>query len=163
MASIKGLSIKGINYFKGHEEERLAQGNLYFKNKKVGWFSEGDFGGEMSIKVTPEVENLFKSYKCKDDYPFYGIEWAIVDLLSLIPIEKDLKVSIKNGKGASIRVVLHGFQLITYHVSKEKVIRDGEAKIKEEVLKLLAKSHPNVTEKDITSFEIYTSLDMFNL
>ena len=35
MASINGIELKGLKEFKGHEQEPLTQGNIYYKGKKL--------------------------------------------------------------------------------------------------------------------------------
>lgn len=42
MASINGLTIKGLKQFVGHEGETLFQGNLYLNGDKIGFWSQGD-------------------------------------------------------------------------------------------------------------------------
>jgi hypothetical protein len=45
MAKLKGFELKNITNFRGHEGEPLMQGNVYYKNKKVGFWSQDSWGG----------------------------------------------------------------------------------------------------------------------
>lgn len=84
MAKLNGWELKGIVRFKGHEGEPLQQGNLYKDGKKVGFYSDGDWGGEctidLSVKHNPEE-----------------MQWLIWELLELIELEKGFKKALKKG------------------------------------------------------------------
>ena len=56
MASINGISVKGITKFKGHEGEPLAQGNLYVNNKKIGFWSQDSHGGPDCYVLDPKYD-----------------------------------------------------------------------------------------------------------
>ena len=45
MASINEIEIKSLKEFKGHEGEPLFQGNIYYKGKKLGFWSQDAHGG----------------------------------------------------------------------------------------------------------------------
>ena len=45
MASIKGITLKNVKDFRGHEGEDLVQGDVYYKGKKVGFYSQDAWGG----------------------------------------------------------------------------------------------------------------------
>lgn len=51
MAKIKGIELKNITDFRGHEGEELTQANVYYKGKKVGYYSQDAWGG-------PDIFNL---------------------------------------------------------------------------------------------------------
>lgn len=110
MASIKGLSVKKVVNYKGHEGEPLTQCDVYYKGKKVGDFAMADFGGENRVNVTKEVEELFSTYGCKpmdDGTVFYGIEWAIYDILELLDLEKAFKKGVKDQRPVLVRVCVN--------------------------------------------------------
>jgi len=46
MAKYNGVQIKSVKSFRGHEGELLSQGTLYINDKKVGFYSDGDWGRE---------------------------------------------------------------------------------------------------------------------
>ena len=46
MASINGIMIANLKEFRGHEEERLFQGDIYYRFKKLGFWSQDFSGGD---------------------------------------------------------------------------------------------------------------------
>lgn len=84
MAKLNGWELKGIVRFKGHEGESLLQGNLYKDGKKVGFYSDGDWGGECTINLS--VKNNPKE-----------MQWLIWELLELRELEKGFKRALKKG------------------------------------------------------------------
>jgi len=44
------FTVKKLTIFRGHEQEPLAQGDIYYKGKKVCFYSDGDWGGSAIIK-----------------------------------------------------------------------------------------------------------------
>lgn len=107
MASIKGLSVKKVVNYRGHEGEPLSQCDVYFNGKKVGFFAMADFGGEDTVDVNDDVKKLFSTYGCKptdDGTVFYGVEWAIYDILELLDLEKAFKKGVKDQRPVLIRV-----------------------------------------------------------
>ncbi len=49
--SIKGFELRNIVCFKGHEEEDLQQGDIYYKGKRIGWYSQDAWSGEDIIHL----------------------------------------------------------------------------------------------------------------
>lgn len=45
MASINGIRIVNLKEFRGHDEERLFQGDIYYRYKKLGFWSQDFRGG----------------------------------------------------------------------------------------------------------------------
>ena len=119
MASINGIELKGIKEFKGHEFEYLIQGNIYYKGKKVGWYSQDSWGGcdhidldySLPKELLIEINGILDNYE--SDTIFYGIdelydkeynikwengkkrlkggEWLFGELIQLIDNEKKYK------------------------------------------------------------------------
>lgn len=54
MASINGISIKGVNHFIGHDGEPLCQGNLYLGDTKIGFWSQDSWGGPDRFILDPK-------------------------------------------------------------------------------------------------------------
>lgn len=50
MAKIKGIELKKLVWFKGHEGESCAQGDIHIDGKKSGYFSDHPHGGEMTLR-----------------------------------------------------------------------------------------------------------------
>lgn len=117
MASINGIELKGIKEFKGHEFEDLVQGNIYYKGKKVGWYSQDSWGGcdhidldyTLPKELLKEIKNILdnyesetlfngisklydKKYNVKFDHKiFKGGEFLFGDLIQLNDFEKTYK------------------------------------------------------------------------
>lgn len=105
MAKIKGLEIKGLKNYRGHEGEPLHQGNIYLNGKKVGFYSEGDWGGPATVdydtkEAKDEIKVIVDLY-FKENPPEYDFantdEYFFRDLVSLLLDEKDFKAAIKRG------------------------------------------------------------------
>jgi hypothetical protein len=70
MAKIKGIELKKVNDFKGHEGEQLTQGDVYYKGKKVGYYSQDAWGGmdifnldyDLDDKTKKEVNDIVNNY-----------------------------------------------------------------------------------------------------
>lgn len=119
MAKIKGIELKNIVNFKGHEGEDLIQGNVYYNGKKVGFYSQDSWGGidnfnldnELSTNKRNEIEDITNNYVggilfekldklTFGDNDFYmnyaknkqiGYEYLFMDLLLLLEHEKIYK------------------------------------------------------------------------
>lgn len=105
MASIKGLMIKGLKTFRGHEGEPLNQGNIYLNSKKIGFYSDGDWGGPATVdydtkEFSGEVQAIVKQYfkENPSEYAFANTdEYLFNDLVELMLDEKEFKQAIKKG------------------------------------------------------------------
>jgi hypothetical protein len=79
MASINGIELKAIKEFRGHEYEPLVQGNIYYKGKKVGWYSQDSWGGDdhidldsdLKAETKNEINEVLSSYE--SDTLFGGV------------------------------------------------------------------------------------------
>lgn len=110
MSKIKGIELKNIVEFKGHEGEELIQGNVYYNGKKVGFYSQDAWGGcdnlSIDYKLPSELKDEIKNvaYKYVGNELFKGIdtlygltytnhkpigyEYLFMDLLQLMEHEK---------------------------------------------------------------------------
>lgn len=113
MAKIKGIELRRVNDFRGHEGEPLTQGDVYYNDKKVGYYSQDAWGGmdilnldynldkELLEEVNDVVNNyvggvLFKKiddlynekYNVNFHYEQKGYEYLFMDLLQLMEHEK---------------------------------------------------------------------------
>lgn len=94
MASIKGLQIKNMVGFKGHEGEPLTQGDLYIDGKKVGYYSDDYCGGYSKIAFDDPTTRKLVEEKCKA----YFEEHPEKALFEVVGKENFLKYVMKIGK-----------------------------------------------------------------
>lgn len=102
MASIKGVTLKSVKQFEGHEGEILYEGNIYVDNKKVGSFEDGDWGGPPTIEFdTPEKKALFevrmREYYNENPSNYEEEEFFIDEILQLVKLEGIFKKNSKKG------------------------------------------------------------------
>jgi hypothetical protein len=72
MAKINNFELKNVKDFLGHEQEPLCQGNIYYKGKKVGFYSQDAHGGcdnididcELSNELKTEIYEILNNYHC---------------------------------------------------------------------------------------------------
>lgn len=112
---IKDIQLKAIKTFRGHEGEELVQANVYFKNKKVGFYSDGDWGGPATLDVPKEVlevlaaiheEYVPEKVQFTNDTVYQKAESAVESLLAFADIEKTYKKVVKkHGEGTTLHVV----------------------------------------------------------
>lgn len=94
------LEIKALGKNRGHEGEPLLYGNLYLNNKKVGFVSEGDWGGMANIMIEPQYRDVVreeaeKFYNATPQKYSFDIEFALVELLYMKQAETEMKRSDK--------------------------------------------------------------------
>lgn len=110
MAEIKGISLKNVTSFKGHEGEPCKQGSIYCEGKKVGYYSDSfmmgcatiDFDNdEIEKAVKEKCTEFYKEYPEKlmlDDYTLTpDLELFFGELIALIDYEKQYKKCVKQG------------------------------------------------------------------
>ena len=49
-SSFGGYWLKSLKEFRGHDGESLVQANVFYKNKKIGFFSEDGWGGPCQLQ-----------------------------------------------------------------------------------------------------------------
>lgn len=152
--AIKDIELRNIVAFKGHEEEPLFQGDIYYHNCPVGWFSEDAWGGDSHIRIKEPyyeiIENLSKEYlqkRYKEEF-LQDLSTLFTDILALNESYRFFKEQSK--KGMQIVAV------VTTEIGSwlsERVIAFRNEKCLQEYLK---------TENMILVFK-YTSLKDFNV
>lgn len=133
MAKIKGIELKNVVNFKGHEGEDLIQGNVYYNGKKIGFYSQDSWSGndifnldyQLSKNKREEIENITNNYVggvlfekldklCFGNNDFYmnyakdkqiGYEYMFMDLLCLLEHEKIYKEYCKKWNTNKIVIV----------------------------------------------------------
>lgn len=108
MAKIKGWELKNIRTWEGREGEG-AQGDIYYKGKRVGWYNDSADGGPVDInlhidELQEQLDADVKAYFTVHPDPLcvqYDIEpdadIFFAELLSLIEKEKTYKKNAKKG------------------------------------------------------------------
>lgn len=105
------LTMKKVTKFKGHEGESLYQGDVYYQGKKVGFLSEGDWGGppilRIESKVAKDAVDKFFSAQPKVKVEFEGAELLeckydeesfVGDILACALFSKDVEKEKKKGR-----------------------------------------------------------------
>lgn len=176
MASINGIELKGIKEFKGHEFEDLIQGNIYYKGKKVGWYSQDSWGGcdhidldyTLPKDLLKEINDVLDNYE--SDTIFYGIdelydkeynvkwengkkrlkggEWLFGELIQLSDFEKVYKKHTK--KWGTDKIAICYLDLFT------QVVRGSK-------LPLSMFTNLLDNDKNVQLYYVYSSLNDFNV
>lgn len=128
MASINGISIKGMKNFLGHEGEPLCQGNVYLNNKKLGFWSQDSWGGPDRFILDPKysktlldqavvTRNPEKTYHgSTGDRAYvidYDLEHLLGDCVELLEEEQIYKKAVKAGY-SGILLATDGFHQTTW-------------------------------------------------
>ena len=165
MASINNIQIKNLKTFGGHEGETLFQGSIYYKNKKLGFWSQDAWSGpdnfDFNTKVLDEeVEKYKKSGRVSSEFAeIIGLESVLADLVNLMEEEKEFK---KESKECAIGYLAandryHFAHMTTSETNKEKIKKSEDYR---EFKQYCKKNFINRWNGDI---QIYTSLDDFNI
>ena len=182
MASINGITVKGLKKFRGHEGEPLYQGNVYLNNKKIGWWSQDSWGGPDSCCLDEpykvrKLEDKVKELNRDKEETFtrndgstctmsYSLDIMFGDLMELKHDEDTFKAAIKNGFGG-VLLVTDGCHVFGWNLGKTEA-RFTEKDLLEHYAKLIAdgkKKYRFYDEDDFIKHEvkIYRSLDDFNI
>ena len=145
MASINGLSVKGMKTFLGHEGEPLYQGNLYLNNKKIGFWSQDAHG---AIQDNFIMEDGYNEYLLRDivkkvnadkahmagppDKRFlmeYSLDFLMADYVSLHEDEKMYKSAVKKGYGGIV-IASDGYHVVAWSMSQAFMQKNDEDLLK---------------------------------
>ena len=103
MASINGIEIKKLKTFRDHEGIPIAQGEIYYKGKNLGFWSQDAWGGcdnygfDKSV-LNQEVEKYKMSNLCEEQFrELTDLDILLYDLLTIIESEKSYKRGVKKG------------------------------------------------------------------
>ncbi len=178
MASINGISIKGIKKFFGHEGEPLYQGNLYLNNKKIAFWSQDSHGGmdnfmfDGGYEQERHLNDIIKAMNPEKAFhggtlekPFvieYDLEQLITDYLDLANDEKTFKKAIKNGYDG-IMVATDGYHETIWMLPKSYTVFSDDVlmdKFKDALDRVKASFFPEDEFRKHT-VKVYRSLDDF--
>jgi len=117
MATINNIQIKNLKEFRGHEGEPLYQGDIYYKGKKLGFWSQDFMSGSDTFLfneaiLQDEVSRCKAAYMDKS-YP-YNIEDLMAELLDLTLNEKEVKKILKQHDVAIVISDKEGYLTTTY-------------------------------------------------
>lgn len=107
MASINGVTVKNVTWFRGSEGD-AAQGNIYIGNKKVGFWSQDAEGSFEDIFESDVIDMECLTQKMTEGHPKvkigdieldYTPEMFMQELIDLIEDEKEYKKAVKKGYG----------------------------------------------------------------
>ena len=139
MASINTIQIKSLKTFKGHEGEPLYQGNIYYKGKKLGFWSQDSWGGYDNFDfnedvLKDEVEKFRLSDFVEEQYKnITNIEILLGELTRLAEQEKMFKKYVKKGYPSTVIITdgYHEFYGACKHTKKEDILKTFDDYIKE--------------------------------
>ena len=129
MAKINNIQIKNLKSFKDHEGAGIYQGDIWYKGKKLGEWSQDSWGGPDNYHFSEAVlNNEVKAYKESDrvkdeDRGIYDLDILLSELIHLMLDEKEYKKAIKKGYKAYI-VAGDGYHKMAYydpHDDKQKI------------------------------------------
>lgn len=119
MATINGIAIKGLKYFRDHEGMEIAQGNLYVENKKIGFWSMDSWGGPDIISLDDKYSEA-KLRQCIKDKAGTDIDIALWRLLNLKDYEDLWK---RNGK-RRLFIATDTFHIVSLPVGDDAKVED---------------------------------------
>ena len=89
-----GYWLKNIKTHKGHEGEPLVQASVYKDGKRIGFYSDGDWGGPAQLfEFKPEDEKTLSDHakKVMVDWKYEYVAGFIYQILNAIDIQKWIK------------------------------------------------------------------------
>lgn len=142
MAKICGFEVKAVKEFKDHDGYPICQGNVYYKGKKLGFWSQDAWGGadRFEFDTTPYDDALAETdlsgHKEFAECYRYGLDVSLDillgELLNLHDIEKEYKKLQKKGYSKMLSCD-HGMTRV--YVG----LRDGEEDKKDKFAGIVAK------------------------
>lgn len=148
MAKIKGIELRNIRDFRGHEGEPLTQGDVYYKGKKVGFYSQDSWGGpdilnldyDLDKDLEKEINDIFhnynggilfkklddlyaKQYNCEELFELEqkGYEYLFMDLLQLMEHEETYKEFSKKFNNDRIYIIYNDLFTKSIYSNKNDV------------------------------------------
>lgn len=163
MAEINGISLKNVKHFKDHEGCMIAQGDVYYKGKKLGFWTEDSWGGPDSYDfdetvLDEEVKKYAASDYVEDKYrSIINLDILLANLLALIDDEKGYKKGVKKGYSKYV-LADDGFHVFGFYTNEED---PKKGSFYTEFIKNCRKTFFKDWEPD--GIKVYTSLDDFKL
>ena len=179
MASINGISVKGMKIFHGHEGEPLYQGNLYLNNKKIGFWSQDSWGGPDNVSLDEGYSerlledairklNSDKDHHGKSSYDGrefvleYKLERLMGDLCALFEDEKAFKSAVKKGYDGVV-IASDGFHQVCWCI-RGSLFEKDDVSLLEALSEEIANAKSQFMKEDDVikhTVKVYRSLDDF--
>ena len=126
MASIKGVTLKAIKSFNGHDGQGF-NANIYLDNKKIGEISDDGWGGGYQYDFNNKMNEAVFKERMKayfNEYPseFEEMDIFIYDILSLVGYEQAWKKAVKGKRPLLIVLESKYKSPIVYQASIESQI-----------------------------------------
>ena|GEM_PF-2950193 len=138
MASIKGISLRGIKNFTGTDGYGI-EASIYLDGKRVGRLFDGAFGGEADIDFTDsavekEVQKRVDSFFAEHPYEFAGMDSFLYILSDLAEVEKVYKREAKKGREILVTKCLFDYSTAVSgclsFAKEHPLVQDGNALLK---------------------------------
>lgn len=163
MAKINEIQIKNLKTFRDHEGAPCCQGDVWYKGKKLGFWSQDSWGSPDCFAfdehvLDAEVEKYKNSDMVEERYKeFTDLAILLNDLLRIMEQEKAYKKCVKKGFKTYVEAS-DGFHVRGYYtaVTSKKAVEDDpyHKNFLEECKKLFFKDWSG-------AFSIFTSPDDF--
>ena len=152
MAVIKGVTLKGVKNFTGHEGYGI-EATIYLDGKKAGRYFDSADGGEpdidfQSAELEKEAQKRAAAFFAQYPHKYTGLDTFLCILSDFIGTEKEYKKHAK--KGHEIMIVQNG--LIDSDVVSQKIFTAP---------KNISAERINKCKEQIINACVYTSLDDF--
>ncbi len=158
MASIKGITLKRVQHFRGTDGSGV-NADIYMDGKKIGDAHDGGYGGGLDVDINHEYSAKFKkrveTYYKEHPSSCTGNEWFMEELIALHDYEKDYKRNARKGYPIMVDMKFHArlatLDDILSMLKNDKVIFC----VDEKTLEVNLKKHEPVV------YTVYRSLDDF--
>ena len=156
MASINGISLRNLKTFEGRHGIPLAKGDVYYKGKKLGSWSQDYSGGEDDYGFSESLlDDVMKKYRLAKGNRFASLGLLLEELFNLTETEKVFKKAVKDGFQSMVVISMPWEDRITKCRTDDKELALYMVKDQIEAAKAEVSSPDDVTVK------VYTSLDDF--
>lgn len=125
MAKINGIEIKNVKHFADHEGAPIAQGDVWYNGKKLGFWSQDSWGGPDQYHFDESVLNdAVKSYVASDYVPakykvIADLDCLLGDLINIKETEKRAKKGFKDGYKTYVEAT-DGYHIRGYYTKLPK-------------------------------------------
>ena len=156
MAEVKGLTLKKVTKFKGHEGEPCRQGDIYLDGAKIGYYSDDFMMGPCTIDfVSREMEDTVKKL-CAEFYAEYPNERWFTEHEPDLDEFMQKVISYMDYEAEYKRYVKRGFPIFAVYQKNGPEYMAGYKTIENAKQKLEG-------QDGILKLKFFTGLDGFNI